>query len=94
MKKPGFIIAFLVGLIIILSIAKVVVDNGLSTSGVLISQVDESISSYKTQNSELMEELLSSSSLTDISINAEKLGFVKDDSSLVLGTSKPLAVRQ
>lgn len=95
MKKPALIIIFLIGLIVVLSVTKAIIYNKLSTSGVFVVELEEQISFYKTQNAILSEELLASSSLTNIAIRAENLGFTnKDKSLLVLKTSRPLAVKQ
>ena len=94
MKKPALIIIFLMGLIIALSIVKAALYNRLSTSGVFVSRVEEEINSYKTQNAILSEKLLILSSLTNISEKAVKLGFVRDNSLMVLKTSRSLAVRK
>lgn len=94
MKKPYFIIIFLIGLIITLSVIKVIVYNRLSTSGVFVGKVEEEINFYKTQNAILSEDLLILSSLTNIASHATELGFVKENSSLVvLKTSRPLAIK-
>lgn len=95
MKKPALTITFLVGLVIILSIARVVVNNGLSTSGVLVGELEEQVSLYKTQNAILAQEVLTSSSLTSIVASAKDLGFAsKDQSVLVIKTSRPLAIKK
>lgn len=95
MRKPTLIIIFLLGLIIGLSIVKVIVYNRLSTSGAFVGKVEEEISYYKTQNAILSEELLTSSSITNIAAKASELGFTNEDQSLlVLKTSAPLAVER
>ncbi len=94
MKKPILIIIFLIGIIISLSIVKVIVYNGLSTSGVYVGKVEEEVNFYKTQNAKLLEKLLTLSSLTNIAEKAKKEGFTNEGNLLmVLKTSKPLAVR-
>lgn len=95
MKKPALVIIFLIGIIISLSIVKVIADNRLSTSGVFVGKVEEEISFYKTQNAILSEELLASSSLMNVAAKAVELGFTSEDSSvMVLKTSRPLAVNR
>ncbi len=95
MKKPSLIIIFLLGLIVVLSVVKVIVYNRLATSGAFVGEVEEQISFYKTQNAILSEELLASSSLTSIITKASELGFTNEDQSLlVLKRSRPLAVKQ
>ncbi len=94
MKKPALIITILIGLIITLSMIKIIVYNRLSISGVFVAELEEKISYYKTQNAILSEDLLTSSSLTNILARASELGFVNKSSSLlVLRASKSLAVR-
>jgi len=95
MKKPSLIIIFLIGLIVVLSVVKAIVYNRLSTSGAFVGEVEEQISFYKTQNAILSEELLASSSLTNIITKTSELEFTNEDQSLlVLKTSRPLAVKQ
>lgn len=95
MKKPVLIITALIGLVIALSVLKTIAYNRLSTSGIFVADVEERISFYKTQNAILSEELLASSSLTNIAIRASELGFTnKDKSLLVIKTSRPLAVKR
>lgn len=94
MKKPKVIIIFLIGLIVVLSIVKAIVYNRLSTSGVFVGKIEEQISFYKTQNAILSEELLASSSLTNIIARASELGFINEtEPLLILKTSRPLAVK-
>ena len=93
MRKPYYIAIFLIGLVVALSVVKAIAYNRLSTSGVFVGKVEEEISFYKTQNAILSEELLTSSSLTNISAKAEEAGFTNESSSLVLKTSLPLAVK-
>ena len=95
MKKSSLIITVLIGLIVVLSVVKAVVHNRLSTEGVFVAELEKKISFYKTQNAILSEDLLTSSSLTNIKDIASELGFInKNQSLLVLKTSRPLAVKQ
>lgn len=93
MKKPYAIIIFLLGLIVALSVGKAVLYNMLSTSGVFVDKVEREISLYRTQNIILSEELLASSSLTNISKKAQESGFTNKNTSMVIEVSRPLAVR-
>ena len=89
------IVLGVMALIIVLSVAKAVVHNRLSTEGVFVAGLEKEISFYKTQNAILSEEFLTSSSLTNILAKAEGLGFTnRSQSLLVLKTSRPLAVKQ
>ena len=93
MKKPSLIIVFLIGIIISLSIVKVIMYNRLSTTGVFVGKVEEEINFYKTQNAVLSEKLLTLSSLTSIAEDAKKEGFTNENLLMVIKTSKPLAAR-
>jgi len=93
MKKPYIIITFLIGLVIALSIGKAFLHNMLSTSGIFVSEAEKEISFYKTQNAILSERLLTESSLTNITEKAAKAGFTSENKSMVIETSRPLAVR-
>lgn len=93
MKKPYFIIIFLLGLAVSLSMGKAVLYNTLSTSGVLVSKAEGEINFYKIQNSILSEQLLMASSLTNILEKAEQSGFINENTLMILKTSKPLAVK-
>ena len=81
-------------IIVLLSIVQVVVSNRLSTSGIILGKIEEEIRNYKTENSELAQELFLVTSLNNISSKADLLGFVKEKSSLILTTSDIVAVRQ
>lgn len=94
MKKSGFVIIFLIGAIVILSIVKVVLYNRISTSGVFLSKIEKEISYYKTENAILSEKLLISSSLKNVAGKAKELGFIKNDSLRVLKTSNSVALKQ
>lgn len=93
MRKPILIITILVGLTITLSIGRAFLNNMLSTSGIYVSQAEQEINSYKTQNTILSEELLTASSLTNIAGKAEQLGFTNENTSMVLRTSSSLAAK-
>ncbi len=74
-------------LIVVLTVGQTVMSNRLSTTGVLMSKIEEEIHFYKVQNSNLSEKLLKESSLSQIVLRAERLGFVDQGSRLVLTTS-------
>ncbi|RJQ37951.1 hypothetical protein C4559_02630 [Candidatus Microgenomates bacterium] len=94
MKKPALFITFIAIIVIFLSIVQIVVSNRLSTTGVLLSKLEEDIDYYDKQNSLLEEQLLLSSSLNHIASGALEKGFVKDNTRIFLTTPLPLAVRQ
>lgn len=93
MKKPYIIITFLLGLVIVLSVGKAVLQNTLTTSGIFVSRAEQEINFYKTQNAILSEDLLTASSLVNITEKAAKSGFINENALMVIGTSRPLAVK-
>lgn len=101
MKKSVVTILFIASAIILLSIVQTILSNTLSTSGVLIDEINKEVQAYKTENAQIREKLFSEASLTNIASKAEGLGFREDKSHLVLTTSEAvlttsvsLAVRQ
>jgi hypothetical protein len=93
MKKSYKIIIFLFGMIVALSVGKAILQNTLSTSGIFVGKIEQEISFYKTQNAILSEELLTASSLVNISDKAEQAGFTDEKNLMVIKTSKSLAIR-
>lgn len=93
MKKANILITILLGLAISLVVGKAVLQNALSTSGIFVSKTEKEINFYKTQNAILSEQLLTSSSLTNIAEVAKKSGFVNDKTLIVIKSSQPMAVR-
>ncbi len=93
MKKPAFIIGFLVISVIILSVVRIYVSNNISTSGVILGKVEEELNYYKTQNILLSEKVYSQSSLTNIASKASELGFVDSGTNFVLSGQLPIAKR-
>ena len=93
MKRPYVIIIFLLGLTIFLAMGKAVLQNTLSTSGIFVSEIQQEINSYKTQNAILSEKLLIASSLTTIIEKANKAGFTSENNLMVLETTSSLAVK-
>ncbi len=94
MKKPTFIIFIIVFLIVALFLAKIVVSNNLSTTGLILLRFESQLNSYKIENSNLREKLLSLTSLSHISSESSQLGFVENKNSFTLGKPLPLAIKQ
>ncbi|MCL4418624.1 hypothetical protein M1146_00815 [Patescibacteria group bacterium] len=94
MKRPILLIAISIFIILILSIAKTVVSNRFSTTGIALEKTESELNSYKTQNLVLREKLLAMSSLTNIASKAALLGFVENKSQVILTKPLPLAIKQ
>ncbi len=94
MKKPVFVIGFLIIVILGLSVVKAFVSNRISTSGSALGAIEERINFYKIENTMLNEKLYSLSSLTNLLSQANSLGFVEEKSKFVLTNPIPIAIKQ
>ncbi|HZJ18674.1 MAG TPA: hypothetical protein VFD45_03595 [Patescibacteria group bacterium] len=94
MKKPITLIILLLLIVLVLSVVRTVVSNGMSTSGSMLSRVSEELDYYKTENASLKEMVYLKASLTNISSEAAKLGFVDQKTSFAISSSLPIAVKQ
>lgn len=94
MKKPVFVIGFLIIVILGLSVVKAFVSNRISTSGSALGAIEERINFYKIENTMLNEKLYSLSSLTSLLSQANSLGFVQEKSKFVLTNPIPIAIKQ
>lgn len=94
MKKPVFIIGFLIIVIFVLSVAKTFVSNRISTSGSALGVIEDKINAKKIENTLLSEKLYSLSSLTNVLSQANSLGFVQEKSKLVITYPIPIAIKQ
>lgn len=91
MKKPIFILAFLILLIAGLSVAHVVISNRVSTAGIDLEFLQSEIAKYKKENILIEEKVLEASSLKNIIKNAKKLGFKEPKDYIYLTDPLPLA---
>lgn len=94
MKKPVLTIGMLIVVILVLSVVKTFVSNRILTSGTALSEAQDRINAYKLENTLLSEKLYSLSSLTNISIEADRMGFVEEKTSFVLSNPVPIALKQ
>lgn len=90
MKKPVLFITFIILTVVVLSLVQIIVSNRLTTTGAILSKLEEDINLYEKENSLLEEKLLSAQSLSKISLLAQEKGFIKDDSHLSLTTPLPI----
>ncbi len=91
MKKQSILISTIIVIIIVLSVVEVGVSNSLSTTGVVLSGLEQDVSFYKKENLVLKQKLLLTSSLTQVASKAAELGFVKEKSQFFVSTSLPVA---
>lgn len=88
------IIQSLIFIAVVLAILRVVVANSISTSGVELGTINESVNKYQLENYLLSEKLLGQSSLSSIASEAAKLGFADTNESFVLNNPLPIALKQ
>lgn len=79
--------------IVMLSVVQIVVSSRLSTTGIVLGKLENSLKNYSEENEKLREKLLLSSSLTQIASSAASLGFVSEKSQIVLTGPLPIAIR-
>lgn len=97
MKRYTYILAAMIGLILILSVVQISVGNMLSTGGIHLSQLQEQVSDYKRQNAMLREKIYAQASLTAISEKASKEGFIAENQKtavIITDHTSSVALRQ
>lgn len=93
MRKPIFILGILILTMLSLFVARTVVSNRISTSGLVLGDMQAQIATLQTQNTILREKIFADSSLTYISSEAAKKGFVEGSSNFAVAKNLPLARR-
>jgi cell division protein FtsL len=94
MNKPAILLSSLIFAIIVLLGVRTVISNDMSTAGVRLGEVEESLSSYKTENTMLKEKIFTLSSLSHVSSKAAKMGFVESKSNLAISKAMPIALKR
>jgi hypothetical protein len=80
-------------IIIALALVKVIFSNLLSSTGVSLSQCDEQIRDYSSENSLLSKEIMRYSSLAYLSAKATNLGFQKPSLVVNFTSQYPIALK-
>lgn len=94
MRKAVLSILVLVLIVFGLSLVRIYISNQVSTSGVVLGQIDAQIDAYKMENVQLAENLYTKSSLTNIAEEASKQGFVEQKTDFVINGQVPVAYKQ
>jgi cell division protein FtsL len=94
MKRPVYVLAFIITIIVALAIAQVSIANQLSTTGAELGTLQQEVDTYKRENAVLQQELLEASSFTTLSKQAEDLGFIDAKVQISLTEPLPLALNQ
>lgn len=96
MKRTGVLFTILGVVIATLLMVQISVSNMLSTGGIKLSDIQDQIQGLQRQNAILKEKILSVSSLTYISEQAGKEGFIQDKTQAVVVTNDqpPIAYNQ
>lgn len=96
MKRTGLLLTIMGSIILLLVVVQMSISNMLSTGGIKLSDIQDEIQSQERQNAILKEKILSISSLTTISQEAQQQGFVPDNSQamVVSHTQPPIALNQ
>ena len=94
MKKHKFLLFFLIFTVITLGLVKIIISNGMTTSGTVLGQLNEKVTNYQVENTLLAEKVLNYTSFDNISLKADKLGFVNKKISMSLTSVLPIAIKQ
>lgn len=76
-----------------LAVVQLLVSNKLSTSGVLLSSLRNEILYYKQENEVLKTDIAKALSITSLAHRAKEIGFVRDNSPLVLTGAQSFALK-
>jgi len=94
MKRPILLIIFIAFIIAGLTIAQINVGNKIATAGSELSQIQSEVDKYERENSILQEQILDTSSYTNIEEKAKELGFAPVKKSVSMVSAPPLAMKQ
>lgn len=94
MKKPIIVLVLLFLTIGSLIVVRSVVSARITTSGLELSNVRDETHSLRTQNAIIREKIFSLSSLTQVSVRAEKVGFVESKSVYAVSAAQPIARKE
>ena len=91
--KKTIILILLIVTVFSLSLVRAVISNRISTSGLELSQIENNLNAYKSENLILKEKINDLSSLTHISTIAAGLGFTETKTSFTVSSARPIALR-
>lgn len=94
MKKHKIILYILFFVVLSLGMTRLIISNGMSTSGNLLAQTNDDIKRIETENVVLFEKVLNLSSFLNISEKADKLGFQPKKTAFSITTVLPIAIKQ
>lgn len=94
MRKPALIIFIQIFVILTLTVIRVAVTNRISTSGIEMASIEQSMDSIKKENLILQEKLLTLSSYTEIASHAAQIGFVPAKNNFAVSSTVPVAIKQ
>ena len=72
-------------------VVNVLMSARVAQDGLAIDQLTKSEAQLKTEIADLEQQLLTSTSLVDLSVKAEQLGYQAPDKTITVTSSKPLA---
>lgn len=81
------------GVAFLLTIVQIVLSNNLATSGEKLQTLNEKIEKIELENKKLNSEIAQKVSLSDLSLEAEKIGFVREPEVVNLGGDGVVALK-
>ncbi len=94
MRRPIQLIFIIFLVIVGLSVTRITVENSISTTGIELLKLQNTISSYKKENALISEKYLEDSALISLAKKANEKGFVNANNQVYLSTPLPLALNQ
>lgn len=94
MKPKTLTICILLGIIAIVSLARIVLSSAFAVDGIALDQTQKQIAVLEKENMLLREKVYALGSYTEISSQAASLGFVEEKSQIAIGNNQALAIRQ
>ena len=94
MKRPTYIIIFIGVIITALTVLQISVANQISTTGTQLAELQKKVADFERENAILQEQILDTSSYTNIKTKADKLGYAPVTTQVYLDTSISLAYKQ
>ena len=94
MRKPILILTILIFVILSLFIARTVISNKISTSGVALGKTQDELNRYKTENTMLKEQIYALSSLSHVASAAVKTGFVESKANFAISPAHAIALKR
>ncbi|HEV2339850.1 MAG TPA: hypothetical protein VGT05_03740 [Patescibacteria group bacterium] len=90
MKRSYLLLTLLGAIVLILAIVQISVSNMLTTGGIELSNMQQQIADYERRNAILQEKIYTLASLTNIQLEAQRMGFTSQNQTPIAITDHPI----